>query len=360
MKKEYNKFSLVLIIVMIIAIVFVVFSDFEYSGEMVVALITSVTSVFSLFGLFFAIMQLNEMKKQSEIQSTQVEQELKIIKLSKSLDKADEFRSILDDCSIFQSVVKTEKRFKELIESKKLSDFEHFRFSELKSNYPNEDDRKILMDINSLLNRNFNDVALIYQHSKLCNQGMYDEMLKFATYDWSIKALAENKYGIVDEDIEERKPELSSLIHEVVERMKSSTGDEQLEYLEQAKLLKNKTEKYIKLNEDEKAMSLIKIRVKSDIRDMLDELLNRLETWAMAFNIGLADESTVYQSIHQSYLETIKYFYPTICRYNDNDVHDQYYTNIRDLYIKWSIKNLEDKKKNEVSATENNKSKTKL
>lgn len=360
MQNKFGNYLKVLILIFFVMILIIYFSDFEYSGERWSAILTSFTSVVSLFGLVLVYDQLIEMKRQSKTQTDQMKQELDIVKLSKSLEKANEFREILDDCSLFTAVIKTDKRYKELIESKDSLEFEHFRFSELKKNFPIEKDRKFLMDINDLIISNFDSIALIYQYSRLCNQSMDEEILKYSRYDWDAEKIAEKKYNIDFHNYQSDEGNLLTEIKELLSKKETEPDSESDKFLMKLKDAQSSLTKFKNFHEDEKAMAILKSKIVYNIKDAIDELLNRLETWAMAFNIGLADGEVVYQSVHQAYLETVKYFYPTICRSNDKEIEDQYYTNIRDLYVCWSNKNVADKKYGEVSATMKNKSKPKL
>lgn len=65
------------------------------------------------------------------------------------------------------------------------------------------------------------------------------------------------------------------------------------------------------------------------------ETLNKLEYFCMYFNSGIADEETVYQSLHQSFLDMVRVMYFRIASVNKTG-KDKYYTNIIDLYNKWS------------------------
>lgn len=63
-------------------------------------------------------------------------------------------------------------------------------------------------------------------------------------------------------------------------------------------------------------------------------LLNKLEAFSMAFNHKVADESVIYQSIHQLYFSTIKTLYIRIAYCNKYE-KDKYYTNIIKLFNEW-------------------------
>lgn len=66
----------------------------------------------------------------------------------------------------------------------------------------------------------------------------------------------------------------------------------------------------------------------------LNDTLNTLEYFCMYFNSGVADEETIYQSLHQSFISMVQVLYFKISFRNYNG-KDKYYTNIIDLYEKW-------------------------
>jgi hypothetical protein len=69
--------------------------------------------------------------------------------------------------------------------------------------------------------------------------------------------------------------------------------------------------------------------------DLLNDVLNNLEFFALHFKHQTADESVVYQSLHKSYLEMIPVLYYYIAK-NNNNSSDKLYTNVIWLYNKWS------------------------
>lgn len=78
--------------------------------------------------------------------------------------------------------------------------------------------------------------------------------------------------------------------------------------------------------------------------DILEKTLNSLEYFCMYFNSGIADEEVVYQSLHQSFLSMVKMLYFRIAYQNENG-KDKYYTNIIELYNKWSYRYFLDEQK---------------
>lgn len=67
---------------------------------------------------------------------------------------------------------------------------------------------------------------------------------------------------------------------------------------------------------------------------LIADVLNNMEYFALHFSHKTADESVVYQSLHQSYFRLITYLYYYIAKQNENP-SDKYYTNSIDLFKKW-------------------------
>lgn len=68
--------------------------------------------------------------------------------------------------------------------------------------------------------------------------------------------------------------------------------------------------------------------------DLLNNILNNMEFFALHFSHNTADESVVYQSLHQSYFDLILLMYYYIASQNDNPSY-KYYTNVIELFHKW-------------------------
>lgn len=67
---------------------------------------------------------------------------------------------------------------------------------------------------------------------------------------------------------------------------------------------------------------------------IVNKLLNNMEYFAMSFTHKVADESVVFQSLHQTYLEAVQLLYYDISKNNRADGR-QFYTNVVDLYKIW-------------------------
>ncbi len=95
-------------------------------------------------------------------------------------------------------------------------------------------------------------------------------------------------------------------------------------------------------NENEVIISIDKNAVvKKFMGQIVSDLLNNLEYFAMNFTHETADETVVYQSLHQTYLEVVYMMYYNVAISNKAK-KGKYFTNIIELYNKWSKRSLED------------------
>lgn len=76
------------------------------------------------------------------------------------------------------------------------------------------------------------------------------------------------------------------------------------------------------------------------LADLLCDTLNNLEFFALHFRHNTADESVVYQSLHQSYFEIVHLLYYNIANKNE-DPADKLYTNVIWLFNEWKQKKSE-------------------
>lgn len=82
-------------------------------------------------------------------------------------------------------------------------------------------------------------------------------------------------------------------------------------------------------NSEEKNVVLV-----AYISSLMDELLNNMEFFSLHFAHKTADESVVYQSLHQTYLEIVRIMYYEIANKNTTPT-EKYYTNIIWLFDNW-------------------------
>ena len=107
------------------------------------------------------------------------------------------------------------------------------------------------------------------------------------------------------------------------------------------------------VEEEGKKGKLVKINKNSLIiafmSNLLNAVLNNLEFFALHFRHQTADESVVYQSLHQSYLEIIPYLYYYIAKQN-TDSSNKLYTNVVWLFMEWkSKKEIQDSERSQKS-----------
>lgn len=94
---------------------------------------------------------------------------------------------------------------------------------------------------------------------------------------------------------------------------------------------------------DEDIEHLANARIQHAFSTIKSDVLNKLEFFCMYFNYNLADETIVYQSLHQVFLDTIPLMYYDISCIN-TDPCEKYYTNIVKLFISWRDRNEEKRK----------------
>lgn len=73
------------------------------------------------------------------------------------------------------------------------------------------------------------------------------------------------------------------------------------------------------------------------VSNQMRALLNNLEYFAMYFTHNIADDSVVFQSLHQSYFDIVEMMYYNISDKNI-EPHHKYYVNVIKLYKKWKEK----------------------
>lgn len=80
--------------------------------------------------------------------------------------------------------------------------------------------------------------------------------------------------------------------------------------------------------------------VGSFMNAVVTNTLNNIEFFAMHFTHKTADDTVVYQSLHQTYLEIVHTLYYNIAK-NNEPLKSKYYTNLIDLYLLWREENEE-------------------
>lgn len=86
--------------------------------------------------------------------------------------------------------------------------------------------------------------------------------------------------------------------------------------------------------EDTQRRQIGNIFLIKDLTNKICEFLNDLEWFSMNFVCNLADDSIVYDSLHQTFLSNVAVLYYFISSLNINSCN-KYYTNIIELFKKW-------------------------
>ncbi|MBC5626072.1 hypothetical protein H8S10_11460 [Clostridium sp. NSJ-49] len=242
----------------------------------------------TILGLFFVGYQIMMSKKEQRVQHEKQER-MKAIELAELY--ANKLMSNISYLSRVYSEAKIEEEFK------------HIRYNELK-----EFDRDELKKM-------FNTKKIEEIDRKLNNISI-DILIKSSIYLGD--CVNDNK---LNNYFEARECRFMS--REVAAEV-SATLDEKSKKSLNKILLKNK-----------KKESYYDLHYQKLYTDTLNDTLNTLEYFCMYFNSGVADEETVYQSLHQSFLSMVKVLYFRIAYVNESG-KDKYYTNIIELYNKWS------------------------
>lgn len=139
-------------------------------------------------------------------------------------------------------------------------------------------------------------------------------------------------------------------IKELVHIMKSEKMAKIILYIDQVYNLNLDVAKYIDVLDEEEGEKKISVNKEGVLRQFMaqivNDLLNNMEYFAMNFTHKVADETVVYQSLHQTYIEAVQLLYYDISKNNKPDGR-QFYTNVVELYKVWYNKS---RKKREVVA----------
>lgn len=95
-------------------------------------------------------------------------------------------------------------------------------------------------------------------------------------------------------------------------------------------IVKEKDGKAIQLKFSEKE----KAEAENAINDSVLKLANKLEYFSICFNSGIADEDTVYQSLHSTFFVSVHMLYIFIF-YSNISESDRFFSNISSLYLRW-------------------------
>ena len=92
-----------------------------------------------------------------------------------------------------------------------------------------------------------------------------------------------------------------------------------------------------------------------EINVCINNLANGLEYFCICFNSGIADDDTVYQSLHQVFFQCVHMLYVFIF-FNNISEYDRLYSNIMMLYLRWHerYENLMEKEEKELADMKKN------
>jgi hypothetical protein len=85
----------------------------------------------------------------------------------------------------------------------------------------------------------------------------------------------------------------------------------------------------------EETLKYIKAPFQNEVSNLISDILNCMEYFALNFTNGIADSDSIYQVIHQHYIETVETLSIDICVANIGKDEFKYYTNIIALYNEW-------------------------
>lgn len=249
-------------------------------------------------GLLAVAYQIYMSKKEQRIQHEKQEKQ-------KAIELAELYANkIMDDISFLSAIYK-KSNIEKYFEKINYNELREFDKHELKKIFKGYDIEKINNEINNIDEKILIN-TIIAMKSNLNKEELNNHLEAF--------------------EINELITELEKV--ELAEKEISSTVDES------ERMDKNKKKT---INEIKKRNRNNKIYCRKIYLETLDNTLNTLEYFCMYFNSGVADEETVYQSLHQSFLSMVKILYFRIAYVNETG-KDKYYTNIVELYNKWSYR----------------------
>ena len=97
-----------------------------------------------------------------------------------------------------------------------------------------------------------------------------------------------------------------------------------------------------KNNSKKKNLSPVETKVFSSfLGKIISRTLNNMEYFALHFTHNAADNSVIYKSLHQTYIDIVQMLYYHIAKENPMSP-SKYFTNVIELYVLWHDKSKED------------------
>lgn len=233
---------------------------------------------------------------------------IKELKIQEAISLSDKFKNLISNNLSFVLGALENDDYLNIINEvpeNELRIFDTDEFNDLVKKYPK---LKNYYDLNNyIINKNFNAISRSYLAYSDISEEEYHKIKFFEYKEWKL-------------------------------------SDYELKLIEQKEESKEKKD-VLAIHFD---MCYYKEKIAKKFYGCVTDTLNELEELCMALNKGIVDESTVYQSLHQIVIRSIKYFYPKICMYNrHNNSYDKYYTHTITLYNNWTQKRNKEKK-NEI------------
>lgn len=169
---------------------------------------------------------------------------------------------------------------------------------------------------------NFGPLSHVFKKTKvleIMNKIPKDKMCQFDLQELKLFLNKDDLQAIIN--ISDTKEFMNALYQICMTDEKWSVCLKELEVVEEGKIMKT-----VQLN---------KSTVLSKFNDLLESTLNNLEFFSMHFTHGTADESVVYQSLHNSFIRIVELVYCQMCLNNDGNSEVKYYTNTIELFSMW-------------------------
>lgn len=153
---------------------------------------------------------------------------------------------------------------------------------------------------------------------------------------------------MIDFDSDELNEKLSSAdINAITDKMKSKEMVKTIFFVDTAYNLNLGLDEFINVKKSDGEKKEIFVDkdgiLKKFMSNVVNDLLNNMEYFSMNFTHKVADESVVFQSLHQTYIEAVQFLYYNISINNRPDGR-QFYTNVVELYEIWYNKQKEKRK----------------
>jgi len=275
--------------------------------ETVNILLECINLIAIIIGFYFTAKELKESREQRE-------QERKSIRLEHSIECSKQFADLINNQMNFIDACLSNVEYEKVINHFRYQDLKLFDEKEYKSLTQGDENLECYLTYISdskQVDKYFHEIVTAYVTTVELPSNEFNKILALDSCGWKLS--------------EEETAFIKDFDH-------STDNEEEIK-------------KFVLINGKAVDINYYKTKIRAYYSNCLNNLLNKLEYIAMAFNTNLADEAVVYQSLHQAYLKTIKYLYPCICHVNNGESADKYYTQIIELYNLWKDRYIEDQER---------------